>query len=107
MGECSDATEPKLVKASKATPAIDRSAFPEGKVTCKVTQQMVLEVPVDGVPTPSTVWTSNDSEVSTGNGIKVVHHAGTAKLMFIPAIRAQSGTYTLKATNQVNTINNG
>lgn len=99
-GDPSDATEPKLIKSSKSPPTIDRSAFGEG-VICKVNQQLVLEVPVDGVPVPSTSWCQNDAELATGNGIKVVHNPGVAKLMFIPALRGLSGKYTLKAKNQV------
>lgn len=98
----SNETEPKLIKSSKSPPTIDRSVFGEGGVVvCKVNQQLVLEVPVDAVPVASTSWYQNDAELSTGNGIKVVHNPGCAKLMFIPALRGLSGKYTLKAKNQV------
>ena len=45
-GEPSDVTEPKLTKASKAPPTIDRTGFPEGIVNVKVNSQLVLEVSV-------------------------------------------------------------
>ena len=99
--EPSDSTEPKLLKASKAPAEIDRSQFSDGTLTCKVNQQLVLEVPVEGVPAPTTTWLRNDSELSTGGGIKVVHNPNNAKLMFIPSLRPLSGKYTLQAKNQV------
>ena len=43
-GEPSDSTDPKLLKASKAPPTIDRTGFPEGIVNVKVNSQLVLEV---------------------------------------------------------------
>lgn len=101
VSDASDATEPKLIKASKAPPTIDRSQFPEGIVTCKVNSQLVLEVPIDGVPAPISSWYQNDSELLTREGLKVVHNPNMAKLMFIPATRPLTGKYVLKAKNQV------
>ena len=101
MGDSSDVTEPKLLKPSKSPAEIDRSQFPDGNLNCKVNSQLVLEVPVEGIPAPSTTWFRNDAELSTGDGIKVVHNPNVAKLMFIPALRPLSGKYTLKAKNQV------
>ena len=43
-GEPSDSTDPKLLKASKSPPTIDRTGFPEGIVNVKVNSQLVLEV---------------------------------------------------------------
>ena len=105
VSDPSDATEPILLKASKAPPSIDRSQFPDGTLICKVNQQLVLEVPVEGVPSPTTTWYKNDSELTTGGGIKVASNVNpnysTAKLMFIPSLRPLTGKYTLKAKNQV------
>ena len=101
VSDASDVTEPKLIKASKAPPTINRTGFPEGVVNCKVNSQLVLEVPIDGVPAPTTAWYQNDSELLTRDGLKVVHNPGMAKLMFLPATRALSGTYLIKAKNQV------
>ncbi len=97
----SDATEPKLIKASKAPPTIDRTQFPEGTYNCKVNSQLVLEVPIDGTPAPISSWYQNDAELLTRDGLKVVHNPNMAKLMFIPATRALSGKYVIKAKNQV------
>ena len=101
MGDPSDVTEPKLVKASKAPPTIDRTGFPEGIVNVKVNSQLVLEVPIDAVPPPVTSWYQNDAELLTRDGLKVVHNPCMAKLMFIPALRPLTGKYILKAKNQV------
>lgn len=91
-----------MIKASKAPPTIDRSQFgTEGTLTCKVNSQLVLEVPIDGVPAPISSWYQNDSELLTRDGLKVVHNPNMAKLMFIPATRALTGKYVLKAKNQV------
>ncbi len=59
---------------------------------------------MEGVPPPSTSWHGSEGEVTTGNGVKVVHNPNASKLMFIPAKRAQSGKYTLKAKNQVRSL---
>ena len=100
----SDPTEPKLIKASKSPPTIDRSKFPDGTYTCKVNSQLVLEVPIDGTPAPMTSWHQDSGEVLTRDGLKVVHNPGMAKLMFLPALRGLSGKYTLKSKNQVGNI---
>jgi len=99
-GEPSDSTDPKLLKASKAPPTIDRTGFPEGIVNVKVNSQLVLEVPIEAVPPPVTSWYQNDKELLTRDGLKVVHNPCMAKLMFIPALRPLSGKYLLKAKNQ-------
>jgi len=99
-GDPSDVTDPKLTKASKAPPTIDRTGFPEGIVNVKVNSQLVLEVPVDAVPPPVTSWYQNNTELLTRDGLKVVHNPCMAKLMFIPALRPLSGKYLLKAKNQ-------
>ena len=61
---------------------------------------------MEGVPSPTTTWSKNGSELSTGGGIKVVHNPNVAKLMFIPSLRPLTGKYTLHAKNQVSDIQN-
>ena len=53
----------------------------------QVNQQVVLEVPCEGVPEPEMSWKLNDAEVTTNDNVKVKCAAGVAKLMFIPGKR--------------------
>ena len=41
---------------------------------CKVNQQMILEVPVEGAPAPETSWWRDDAEVKSDDLIKVWFH---------------------------------
>ena len=59
------------IKATKAPPKIIRKQFSEGHVDCKVNQQMILEVPVEGAPAPTTSWWRDDAEVKSDDLIKV------------------------------------
>jgi len=45
-------------------------------------------------------WWKGDEEVTSTDILRVSHAANCAKLMFIPAKRALSGKYTLKAKNK-------
>ena len=67
----SEATAPQLIKATKAPPKIILKQFSEGHVDCKVNQQMILEVPVEGAPAPETSWWRDDAEVKSDELVKV------------------------------------
>ena len=64
-------SNPTQIKATKAPPKIIRKQFSEGHVDCKVNQQMILEVPVEGAPAPETSWWRDDAEVKSDDLIKV------------------------------------
>ncbi|XP_059095455.1 twitchin-like [Tigriopus californicus] len=97
----SEATPPQVIKSQKSPPKIDLKAFGEdAKVSCKVNQQLILEVPVDGTPAPETSWWLGDAEVKSEGIVKVSHNPNMAKLVLIPAKRSGCGKYTLKAKNQ-------
>ena len=56
----------------------------------QVNQQIVLEVPVDGVPDPEMVWKYADgSDVVTADNVKVKYAGNVAKIMFIPGKREE------------------
>ena len=66
----------------------------------QVNSQVVLEVPVEGVPEPEMSWSLGDAPVATGDNVKVKCSGNVAKLMFIPGKRANTGKYTLTAKNK-------
>ena len=46
---------------------------------CKVNQQMILEVPVEGAPAPTTSWWRDDQELKSDELIKVGYNALSSK----------------------------
>jgi len=94
----SDTTMPHLVKSQKDPPMICRKAMEEK--TIKVNQQLDLSVPVVGEPAPECKWMLNGAELKSEGNVKVNFGANMAKLLLIPARRANEGKYTLTATNK-------
>jgi len=97
-GPASDTTMPLLVKSQKAPPKICRKTF-EDKVV-KVNQQLDLTIPVEGEPAPECTWQFNGSELKSSANTKVSGGNNLAKLLLIPAKRANEGKYTLTAKNK-------
>jgi len=97
-GPVSDVTLPQLVKSQKAPPKICRKIMEEK--TIKVNQQLDLTVPVEGEPAPECTWLFNGSELKSADNVKVAVSANVAKLLLIPAKRANVGKYTLNAKNK-------
>lgn len=97
-GPVSDVTLPLLVKSQKAPPQICRKTMEEK--TLKVNQQLDLTVPVEGEPAPECSWLYNGSELKSCDNVKVSYGSNVAKLLLIPARRANVGKYTLNAKNQ-------
>ncbi|XP_040583966.1 twitchin [Lepeophtheirus salmonis] len=98
LGPPSEVTIPLLVRAQKSPPEISRKAVPESK-SVKVNQQFVIEIPVHGVPEPDITWWHKEAQVLPSNNIKISYHQDTAKIIFVHAVRALSGVYTIKANN--------
>lgn len=94
----SDCTMPLLVKAQKAPPKICRKSMEERII--KTNQQLDLSIPVEGEPAPDCKWTFNGTELKSGDNVKVSSGINMAKMLLIPARRANEGKYTLTATNK-------
>ena len=94
----SDVIGPQLVKAQRAPAKICRKTMVDKVI--KVNQQLDLCIPVEGEPAPECVWKFNGSEVKSGDNVKVSYGTNVAKLLLIPARRANVGKYTLSAKNQ-------
>jgi len=94
----SESTLPLVVKSQKAPPRICRKAMEEKII--KTNQQLDLSIPVEGEPAPECKWTYNGQEIKSGDNVKVSYSANMAKLLLIPARRANEGKYTLTAKNQ-------
>eukprot|EP00092_Neocalanus_flemingeri_P076019 GFUD01094257.1.p1 GENE.GFUD01094257.1~~GFUD01094257.1.p1 ORF type:complete len:1559 (+),score=423.64 GFUD01094257.1:143-4819(+) len=97
-GPASDVTNPLLVKSQKAPPKICRKTMVE-KIL-RVNQQLDLSVPVEGEPAPECSWLLNGSELKSSDNVKVSTANNVAKLLLIPARRANVGKYTLNAKNK-------
>lgn len=108
QGPPSDSSGPVMVKAIKAPPKIDIKALvldqDVGGVVCKVNQQLVLEVPVEGAPEPECRWfimgSDGQQELHSHDNIRVKASGNVAKFMLIPATRGDSATYLLEAKNK-------
>lgn len=94
----SECTLPVLVKSQKAPPKICRKAMEERVI--KVNQQLDLSIPVEGEPAPDCQWFFNGQEMKSGDNIKVSSGVNMAKMLLIPARRANEGTYKLTAVNK-------
>ena len=97
-GPCSDVVGPQLVKAQRAPAKICRKTMVDKVI--KVNQQLDLCVPVEGEPAPECVWKKDGVEVKTEDNVKVSYGTNVAKLLLIPARRANVGKYSLSAKNQ-------
>ena len=67
---------PQVIKSQKCPPRINRKALTtEGQedcvIVCKVNQQLVLQVPVEGAPEPVTTWYKGDTELKSDELMKV------------------------------------
>ncbi len=100
----SDPSPPQVIKAQRAPPRISRRNLgqEEGFVKCRKNQQLVLDVAVEGAPTPKTRWTSGEEEVRSDESkqLRVSHSPNVAKLVFARADRSVAGKYVLVAENQ-------
>lgn len=96
--EPSDVTIPLLVKSQKAPPKICRKSLVDKNI--KVNQQLDLSIPVEGEPAPECKWLINGKEISAADNIKVSYAPNVAKLLLIPARRANEGKYSLEAKNK-------
>jgi len=97
-GPASDPAGPQLCKAQKAPAAICRKTLVDRVV--KVNQQLDLCVPVAGEPAPDCIWKFNGQELKSGDNVKVSYATNVAKLLLIPARRANEGKYSLEAKNK-------
>jgi len=94
----SDVTIPILAKPSKAPPKICRKTLAEKAI--KVNQQLDFTIPVEGEPAPECKWTFNGAEITSGDNVKVSYATNVAKVLLIPARRANEGKYALSAKNK-------
>jgi len=97
-GAPSECTLPLMVKSQKAPPKICRKSMEEKII--KTNQQLDLSIPVEGEPAPDCKWTFNGQELKSKDNIKVSSGINMAKMLLIPARRANEGKYTLTATNK-------
>uniref|UniRef100_A0A1I7S352 non-specific serine/threonine protein kinase n=1 Tax=Bursaphelenchus xylophilus TaxID=6326 RepID=A0A1I7S352_BURXY len=104
-GEPSDPSRKQVAKARNLSPKIDRSAMKE--VTIKVGQNFEFNVPVQGEPPPTYVWTFNDKELKTEDKIRIVNEDYKTSFTLRNATREHDGKYVLTATNQNGVDTNG
>ncbi len=88
---------PIIAKARNLAPKIDRTNLIQVKI--KAGQPFNFDVKVTGEPPPDVKWTLKGKEVKSGDGVKVVKEDYNTKLSVKSATRADSGTYTITASN--------
>jgi len=98
ISDASEPTIPVLAKPQKAPPKICRKTLTDKSI--KVNQQLDFTIPVEGEPAPECKWTFNGAEISSGENVKVSYATNVAKVLLIPARRANEGKYTLTAKNK-------
>lgn len=97
-GEPSDASDMIVAKPRRLPPKIDRTNLQ--KIKIKAGQNFNFDVAVSGEPAPETEWKLKDSKVRTGGNVKLTDEPYNTKLVVRGATRANSGVYSLKATNK-------
>jgi len=98
ISDASESTVPVLTKAQKAPPQICRKTLTDK--TIKVNQQLDFTIPVEGEPAPECKWSMNGAEIASADNVKVSYATNVAKVLLIPARRANEGKYSLTAKNK-------
>ena len=96
-GEESDSVGPIIAKARNLAPKIDRTNLIPVKI--KAGQNFGFDVKVTGEPPPEIKWTLKNKEVKTSERTKVHFEDYNTKLNVKTASRAESGVYTITASN--------
>ena len=64
-------------------------------------QRLVIETKISGIPKPSISWTYNEQPVLQSNHVSVETKNGTSTLTLSEVTLAESGSFKVKATNEV------
>ena len=97
-GEPSEPSDMIVAKPRRLPPKIDRTNLQ--KIKLKAGQAFNFDVNVSGEPAPDTEWRLRDQTVKSVGNVKVQHEPYNTKLNVRQATRAQSGIFTVKATNK-------
>ncbi|KAK0400071.1 hypothetical protein QR680_003339 [Steinernema hermaphroditum] len=100
LGEASDPTDPVIAKPRHLAPHIHREDLEDTNV--KVGSTVRFNVNIDGEPAPHVTWTFNGKPL-TGTGVAIENVDYNSKFAIAKAKRAQSGSYTITATNDSGT----
>ncbi|KAF0296563.1 Twitchin [Amphibalanus amphitrite] len=97
-GEPSKTTGPIVAKPRNLPPKIDRTNLNPVKV--RAGMNFNFDVNVSGEPPPDKKWTLEKKPVFSNDRVKITTSDYNIKLVVRNATRAESGTYTLTATNE-------
>lgn len=78
-------------------PKIDRSTLKD--IVVKGGQNIKVDVKISGEPPPVKTWFQNKARLESKNNVNIESEDYKTKLTIIPAARAHTGTYTIKAEN--------
>uniref|UniRef100_A0A1I7VVS1 non-specific serine/threonine protein kinase n=1 Tax=Loa loa TaxID=7209 RepID=A0A1I7VVS1_LOALO len=95
-GEPSNPSDHILMKPRHLAPHIHREDVED--ITVKVGQPLRLIIRIDGEPPPEVTWSCNGEPVDSN--IVIENEDYITKLTLMKATRKQSGSYTIKATNE-------
>ncbi|XGW29138.1 hypothetical protein V3C99_008720 [Haemonchus contortus] len=96
-GDPSDPSQTIIAKARNVPPKIDRSALTEIKV--KAGSEIHLNVPVSGEPPPEITWSFADKPLESDDHVKINNEDYKTKFLVKRALRSDTGTYVITATN--------
>ncbi|PAV56317.1 hypothetical protein WR25_15732 isoform E [Diploscapter pachys] len=97
-GEPSDPSNQVTCKPRNVPPKIDKNSIHEIKV--KAGQDFSLNIPVSGEPPPEITWTFEGAPVENDDRMKVNNEEYKTKFMCKRALRSDTGTYIIKASNE-------
>ncbi|ODM93780.1 Twitchin [Orchesella cincta] len=93
----SDASDLITAKSRRQAPKIDRATMKEMQV--KLGAVIKFDVKVSGEPPAKKIWSINGEEIKAGGNIAIENEDYRVRLTITAATRAQSGKFTLRATN--------
>ena len=95
--EPSEPSFPHKARPKNLTPRIDRNSMFEIKILAG--ELLAINVPVDGEPPPTKVWTKGGSKIEDGIHLTIHNEDYLSKIRIIDSKRSDSGVYKLVASN--------
>lgn len=100
-GQPSDPSDMITAKARNVPPHIDRNSIQEIRV--RAGQSFQLNIPVSGEPEPTIEWDFEGTPITSDDRRKITNDDGKTKFVVKRAVREDTGTFHIVATNDSGT----